>query len=90
MQVSLAAADLEPLVERIIEAVVSRLETVRAAMGDQLAFSEERAAQLLELETHVLRDERRRGRIIASKIVGRRIRYQRADLLQYLAERRVA
>jgi hypothetical protein len=42
----------------------------------------------LGLHVHQLRDERRRGRIQASQIVGRRIRYLRADLERYLAERR--
>jgi hypothetical protein len=36
----------------------------------------------------VLRDERRRGRIAASQVVGRRIRYKREDRTAYLAERR--
>jgi hypothetical protein len=51
-------------------------------------FIEEEAARLLGLELHVLRDERRRGRIATSQIVGRRIRYTQADLLNYLAARR--
>jgi hypothetical protein len=89
MQLTLAAADLEPLVERLVEAVVVRLESERAKFGDALAFSEERAAAMLELEVHVLRDERRRGRIAASKIVGRRIRYAREDLISYLLARRI-
>jgi hypothetical protein len=42
----------------------------------------------MDLEPWVLRDERRRGRIHASQIVGRRIRYTREDLMNYLIARR--
>jgi hypothetical protein len=38
--------------------------------------------------THQLRDERLRGKITASKIVGGRIRYTREDLVQYLLTHR--
>jgi hypothetical protein len=41
------------------------------------------------MEQHQLRDERLRGRIGASQIVGRRWRYTRDDLLRYLQSRRV-
>jgi hypothetical protein len=89
VQVTLAPADLEPLIDSIIERVVARLESERSAMADRIAFSEAEAAALLGIEDHVLRDERQRGGIVASRIVGRRIRYQRADLLAYLTERRI-
>ena len=46
------------------------------------------AARLLGLEQHQLRDERRRGRLTASRIVNREIRYLRSDLMQYLLRRR--
>jgi hypothetical protein len=88
MQVTLSPQDLAPLVETIVERVVARLHADQAALGEAMAFSEETAAKLIELEYHVLRDERRRGGISASRIVGRRVRYTRADLLTYLAARR--
>jgi hypothetical protein len=43
---------------------------------------------LLGVEPHVLADERRRGRIGASQIMKRRVRYLREDLLAYLHGRR--
>ncbi len=80
---------LKPLIRQIVEEVVAALEEDRSKFdGELLAFSEEKAARLLGLESHVLRDERRRGRIQASSIVGRRIRYTRADLMNYLQGRR--
>ncbi len=82
---------LRPLIAEIVAETVARLETARPALaGDKLAYSEAEAARMLDLGEHVLRDERRRGRIAASSIVGRRIRYTRADLMDYLARRRWA
>jgi excisionase family DNA binding protein len=81
---------LRPLIAEIVAEALRQLEAARARVPDgRLAYSEEEAARLLGLEPHVLRDERRRGRIGASQVVGRRIRYSREDLLGYLAERRV-
>jgi hypothetical protein len=79
---------LRPLIEQVVEATVARLEEARATVGDRLAYSEPEAARLLGLAPHQLRDERLRGRIKASAIVGRRIRYMRGDLMDYLLSRR--
>jgi hypothetical protein len=85
------AEALRPLLREVVAEVLAQLEHDRAQIPDgPLAYSEEEAARLLGLEPHVLRDERRRRRIGASQVVGRRIRYTRADLLDYLAGRRVA
>ena len=67
---------------------MARLWDDEARLGDRLAFDEPTAARLLSLEPHQLRDERLRGRITASTIVGRRIRYLREDLLAYLGRNR--
>jgi hypothetical protein len=88
--VQLTVDQLRPLVEAVVGETIRQLEADRQHLnGGVLAYSEAEAAKLLGLEEHQLRDERRRGRIRASQIVGRRIRYQRGDLLAYLAERRV-
>jgi hypothetical protein len=81
-------AALRPLIEEIVAEVVARLETERATLNGKLAYSEAEAAALLDLEPHQLRDERLRGRIQASQIVGKRIRYRREDLVAYLLARR--
>jgi hypothetical protein len=81
-------AALRPLVEQVVAEVLRTLEAEQARLDGKLAYSEEEAAALLGLEYHQLRDERRRGRIPASQIVGRRIRYLREDLLAYLLSRR--
>jgi hypothetical protein len=76
---------LRPLVRQVVEEVLTALEADRAKLGDnRLAWSEAEAARLIGLNVHQLRDERLRGRIRSSSIVGRRIRYTRQDLLDYL------
>ena len=88
MQVIFALEDLRPLVEAVVTECLARLADDEARLGDRLAFDEPTAARMLSLEPHQLRDERLRGRIEASQIVGRRIRYVRGDLLAYLARHR--
>ena len=88
MQVMIDPAELAPIIAATVAEVMARIRDDEAALGDRLAFSEPVAARLLELEPHQLRDERLRGRIAASQIVGRRIRYLRADLVEYLARHR--
>src|SRR5438309_220695 len=73
-------AALRPLIQSVVTEVVVQLEADRAKLNGRLAYSEPEAAELLGLEPHQLRDERRRGRIAASVIVGRRIRYTPEDL----------
>jgi hypothetical protein len=90
LPVTLDAEALKPLVRTVAVELLAELRRAEAAVpADRLCYSEPEAARLLGLEPHQLRDERLRGRIIASKVVGSRIRYQRSDLLGYLAERRV-
>lgn len=86
---SLDHSALAPLVRQVVAEALAALEAERATIPDRLAFSEPEAARLLGLNVWVLRGERLRGRIKASKIVGRRIRYLRSDLLDYLVQRRV-
>jgi hypothetical protein len=86
----LPAEALEPLIRHVVEEVLAKVEADRARLdGERVCYSEPEAAALLGLAPHQLRDERRRGRIAASSIVGRRVRYTREDLVQYLRGRRV-
>jgi len=77
----------KPLIEQAVEAAMLKIENARATVSDRLCYSEPEAAAMLGLEPHQLRDERLRGRIKASSIVCRRIRYTRADLMDYLLSR---
>jgi hypothetical protein len=86
------AVDLEalrPLIAAVVAETIAALEADRAKLGDRLAYSESEAARMLGLNTHQLRDERLRGRIGASKIVGGRIAYTRDDLINYLMRTRL-
>jgi hypothetical protein len=84
LSLSLDAAALRPLVQVVVHEVLAAVEQDRARVPDRLAFSEQEAARLLGLNVHQLRDERLRGRIQASQVVGRRVRYLREDLINYL------
>ncbi len=93
---SLAAASLtfdldalRPLIRFIAEEVIAAVRATDDRLPDRVAFSEAVAAKMLELEQHQLRDERLDGRIRASRIRGRRIRYLRDDLIAYMIERRI-
>jgi hypothetical protein len=80
--------ELRPIVAAVVAEVLAQLKDDQAALDGKLAYSEQEAAALLGLAPHQLRDERLRGRIAASSIVGRRIRYLRGDLVGYLMARR--
>jgi hypothetical protein len=79
---------LKPLIEQVVGETLARLEADRAKLDGKLAYSEPEAAQLLGVETHVLRDARRRGEIDASVIAGGRIRYTAKALADYLARQK--
>jgi hypothetical protein len=81
---------LRPLIAAVVAEALAQLEDVRATLDDRMAFSEPEAAVLLGLESHQLRDARRRGDVAASALAGGRIRYTRQDLLDYLRARRLA
>jgi hypothetical protein len=83
MHIHLTAEELRPLVESVVEQVLLRFHSD----SDRIAFSETEAAEILGVPRTSLRDDRLRGRISAS-LVGRRIRYTRQDLLDYLADRK--
>jgi hypothetical protein len=89
LALALDPAGLRPFIAAVVREVLSAIEADRATVPERLAFGEPEAARLLSLEPHQLRDERLRGRISASHVVGRRIRYLRQDLLDYMAARRI-
>lgn len=89
VHLSVDAEILRPLVEQVVCAALAKLEADRAQLGDRLAYSEPEAARMLGLNAHQLRDERLRRRITASQVVGKRVRYLRQDLVDYLMQRRL-
>ncbi|WP_010587885.1 helix-turn-helix domain-containing protein [Schlesneria paludicola] len=86
--VILSPDELQALLKTAAIEALAKFSADQAELGNRIAFDEPTAAKLMDLESHQLRDERRRGRIGASTIVGRRIRYTREDLLAYLNRER--
>src|SRR5438093_87763 len=82
--------ELKDLVAQVVRETLAQLDADGARLpADRLAYSEDEAAAMLGLNVHQLRGERHKGRIEGSVIVGRRVRYTRADLLGYLARERI-
>ena len=79
---------IRPVIDQAVAAAFARAMEAWAKVGDRLCYTEAEAAAMLGLKEHQLRDERLRGRIKASSIVCRRIRYTYADLMEYLMSRR--
>lgn len=88
MKLDIDIDELRPVIEVVVAETIAKLEADREVLQGKLAYSECEAAQLIGLTERQLADERRRGRIRASTIVGRRIRYLKSDLLKYLMARR--
>jgi len=92
MKVELNNSDIEHIIAATVSKTVAELVESgllgRSGASRKLACTEAEAARMLGLHTHQLRDERREGKIQASQIRGRRIRYTEQDLLHYLAGRR--
>ncbi len=86
-----AHEDREALIETVVRRTLEEEGRWACRLPDdgRLAFSEPEAAAMLSMNPWQLRDERLRGRITASKIAGRKIRYTKQDLLDYLAAARV-
>lgn len=88
MRLELDLDTLRPLIREIIAEVIAEMGTHRLDNPDEI-LTEAEAASRLRLNPWQLRDERLRGRIQASAVVGRRIRYTAADLQRYLSKRTV-
>ena len=87
MNISFDQAVLRPLIEQIVAAVLERLDAERQAIGDKLAYPEAAAAALLGIQRHALRDARLRGEIAGSRL-GKRVVYERQELLAFLRRQR--
>lgn len=86
--ISIPPGELKSLVATVVAETLSTVQADQAKLGDKLAYTEPEAARLLSMAPHQLRDERLRGRVGASGVVGRGVRYTRDDLLKYLNRER--
>jgi len=87
VNLSLDPADLRPLVQAVVTEALDQLRRDEARLDGRLAFPEPEAASLVGVKPHVLRDARLRGEITATRI-GKRIAYERSELLDYLRRNR--
>lgn len=87
MKFSFDEAELRPLIEQVVSAALSKLQADESRLGGKIAFTESEAAAFLSIRPHVLRDARLRGEILGSR-VGKRILYERDELLRFLRQQR--
>ena len=87
MKLSFDEADLRPVIQQIVAATLVQIQSDEAKLGDRLAYTEPQAAAILGIRPHVLRDARLRGEISGSR-VGKRILYERDELLRFLRQQR--
>ena len=76
-------SELRPVLTEVVQQVLREVQAEQQKYGDQIAFSEAKAAAMIEVKPHVLRDARRRGEIEGVR-VGKSIRYTREALDAYL------
>ena len=89
MEIKIDPSELRPVIEATVAEVLAQREADEARIGDRLWVAESTAAAaLLGLPVHRLRDARRRGEIVGSKI-GKTIGYERAELLRFLKAQRI-
>ena len=78
-------ADLKPLLAEVVRTVLAEVQDADAKLNGRLAYPEAEAAALCGLAKHSLRDCRLRGEI-RGQLAGKKIIYDRRELLRYLAE----
>ncbi|MEX1027074.1 MAG: helix-turn-helix domain-containing protein [Candidatus Paceibacterota bacterium] len=86
MHLNFDKSDLRPLIEQVVVEILAQLDVDRQQFS-KLAYTEPEAAALLNVRRHVLRDARLRGEISGSR-VGKRILYERDELLRFLRQQR--
>jgi Helix-turn-helix domain len=78
--------ELAPLLRECVRQAVEEIAASDAKFGERLAYPEAEAAALLGVAKHTLRDMRLRGEI-SGKLAGKKMTYDRRELLRWLAER---
>jgi hypothetical protein len=87
MQLTTDIGDLRPVIEAIATEVLARIDGERLRLNGRLAYSEAEAAAILGVRRHVLRDARLRGEVAGSR-VGKRVLYERDELIEFLRRKR--
>ena len=85
MKITFDADDLRPIIEQVVTETLARVDDDRPG-DDRLAYTESEAAAMIGLEQHVLREQRRLGRIEPCAVrPGRRVLYTPASIRAFLA-----
>jgi hypothetical protein len=87
VRIEVSTAEFRPIVELVVAETLGRLPAAKE--GPRLAYNESEAARLLGVRRHVLRDARLRGEVRATR-VGKRVAYERGELVAYLARGRMS
>ena len=89
MKLDIEPDDLRPLIQTIVDKTIERINVAKSKVTDgRIAYPESEAAALIGVASHALRDARLRGELNASRL-GKRVVYQRSELLKYLANRKI-
>ena len=84
MKLEFDDADLRPLIEQVVTETLAHVNDDRPD-GDRFAYTEREAAEMCGLDVHVLREQRRLGRIECCRAKpGRRILYRREHIENFL------
>ena len=84
MKIFIEPADLRPIIELVVTETLARVDDDRPG-DDRLAYTEAEAATMVGLDIHVLREQRRLGRIKCCKAKpGRRILYTPSAIRAFL------
>ena len=90
MKITIEPDDLRPLIESIVDKTIERIDMAKAKVpGDRLAYPESEASALIGVAPHTLRDARLRGEVVGAK-VGKKILYERNELIEFLSRQRAA
>ncbi len=88
MQVIADPQVLEQMLEQAARKAIEQYQADHAQVGDFIARPEAKAASLIGMRSHQLRDARLRGEISFSKGPGGKIFYTKQDLLDFLQRSR--
>ena len=90
MKIIFDHSDLRPFIQEVVDMAIERIDLAQAKLPtDRLAYAEPEAAALIGVAPHALRDARLRGELVGSK-VGKKILYERVELIEFLSRQRAA
>ena len=80
---------LQPLIDAAVRTTLAQVEAEGQRLNGHLSFNEARAAEILGIQKHALRDLRLSGQVVGCKL-GARVCYAREELLRLLHAKRMS